>query len=124
MRKEQLKRRPQGKPRLKVTRAMLVLGVYGSEADKLDLRDWVFALNGKTITKRKRYYKIIKEQLQLNIPYTLKYTIYRTLRTKLIENGISTTYSTSVRSAKWLRISHRLYGDVSRLIVRSQYQSL
>uniref|UniRef100_A0A0M3I1F3 PDZ domain-containing protein n=1 Tax=Ascaris lumbricoides TaxID=6252 RepID=A0A0M3I1F3_ASCLU len=76
-------------PRLKVTRGMLVLGVYGNEAGKLDLGDWVFALNSKIITNKKHYYKIIKEQLRLNIPYTLKYTVYRTLRTKVIENATS-----------------------------------
>lgn len=60
-------------PRLKVTRGMLVLGVYGNEAGKLDLGDWVFALNSKIITNKKHYYKIIKEQLRLNIPYTVSF---------------------------------------------------
>ncbi|VDM47598.1 unnamed protein product [Toxocara canis] len=68
---------------------MLVLGVYGNAAGKLDLGDWVIALNNKVLTSKQHYYRIIREQLQRKVPYTLKYTVYRTVKTLVIDNAAS-----------------------------------
>ncbi|VDM34718.1 unnamed protein product [Toxocara canis] len=51
---------------------MLVLAVHGNAAGKLDLGDWVVELNNKVLTSKQHYYRIIREQLQRRVPYTVR----------------------------------------------------